>query len=63
MANIGCCLGIFVIFHGIQTSVAKNLYSCVIFQVCVCGGDVGSGPPVSPSGWAHDSLSSQETQC
>ena len=39
----------FEIFYGIWTSIAKN-YIFVIFQ----GGRGGSGPPVPPSGSAHD---------
>ena len=38
----------FEIFYGIWTSIEKKNYIFVIFQ----GG--GSGPPVPPSGSAHD---------
>ena len=48
VANIECCLGKFVIFHGIQTSIDKEPYSFVIFQ-----GGGGSRPPVHHSGSAH----------
>ena len=47
--NIECWLCSFVIFQGIQTSIAKKPYIFVIFQV------EGSGPP-APSGSAHVSL-------
>ena len=36
-----------MIFQGIRTSIAKKPYICVIFQG-------GSGPPVPPSGSAHE---------
>ena len=43
-------------FQGIGISFAKKPYIFVIFKcVCVCGGGGGgSGPPVLPSGSAHD---------
>ena len=49
-SNIECCLGCFVIFHGIQTSIDKEPYSFVIFQ-----GGVGVGVriPCPPSGSAQ----------
>ena len=40
-----------MIFQGIGTSFAKKHYIFVIFQ---WGGGGGSGPPVLPSGSAHD---------
>ena len=44
-------LGSFVIFQGIQTSIAKKPYIFVIFQGG--GGGGGSGPLVPPSGPPH----------
>ena len=41
-----------MIFQGIGTSFAKKHYIFVIFQWG--GGGGGSGPPVLPSGSAHD---------
>ena len=49
-ANNECWLDSFVIFRGIRTSMLRNpTYIFVIFQ-----GRGGSGPPVPPSGSAHD---------
>ena len=48
MANIECWLGSFVIFKGIQASIAKKFYIFVIFQG---GGGVGVRTPCPlPSG-------------
>ena len=44
--NIECWLGSFVIFQGIRVSIAKKPY--------ICDFSGGSGPPVPPSGSAHD---------
>ena len=40
LSNIECWVGSFVIFLGIRTNIAKELYSFVIFQ--------GGGPDLSP---------------
>ena len=51
LPNIECCLGSFVIFQGIWTSIAKKPFIFVIFQ-----GGGGDLDPCPPSGSAHDRL-------
>ena len=49
--NIECWLGSFAIFQALRTSIAKEPYSFVMSRDWA-----GSGPPVIPSGSAHDAV-------
>ena len=48
--KIECCLGSFVVLHGIRTSTAKKTYIFVIFQ-----GGLDPRPCLPQSGSAHGS--------
>ena len=48
------CIGSFVIFQGILTSIAKKPYNFVIFQ--------GGPDPLPPSGSAHENKTSEHDQ-